>query len=240
MGPVGRTGGVPEEPRRGRLCATPYISPSFEPWTSQDTGSHSILPTPPTPPSQGTLQCSRGWHTRGSAALQPCPLDQGCVLAALCPAPCRHTRQPGHPGRGAVHPPHPNGQPTPARAESTATAGAGGGVLGSSWRTGEKASPVPGVVQKDDARSGRNVIQEVKVLFRDPEVLPSLRVTLGVSPGRRPPPGDSRGTRTSPRAPPGRQGPSAAAGPAAPPLRSPRRLPRPPADTGPEAASPSP
>lgn len=147
--------------------------------------------------------------------------------AALCRAPRRHTRQPGHPGRGTVHPPHPNGQPTPARAESTATAGAGGGVLGSSWGTGEKASPVPGVVQKDDARRGRNVIQEVKVLFRDPEVLPSLRVTLGVSPGRRPPPGDSRGARTSPRAPPGRQGPSAAAGPAAPPLRSPRRLPDP-------------
>ena len=157
--------------------------------------------------------------------------------AALCPAPRRHTRQPGHPGRGTVHPPHPNGRPTLAGAVSTATAGAGGRVLGSSWGTGEKASPVPAVVQKDDPHRGGNVIQEVKVLFGDPEVLPSLRVTLGVSPGRRPPPGGSRGTRTSPRAPPGRHRPSAAEGPAAPPLRSPRRLPQPPADTGPEARS---
>lgn len=75
------------------------------------------------------------------------------------------------------------------------------------------------------------------MLFRDPEVLPSLRVTLGSvrAGGRRQ---GQRGTRTPPRAPLQQQGP-AAAGPAAPPLRSPRRLPRPPADTGPRPPLPA-
>ena len=94
---------------------------------------------------------------------------------------------------------------------------------GSSWGAGEKASPVPGVVQEDDPNGGRNVIQEVKVLFGDPEVLPSLRVTLRVSAGRRPPPGGSRSARTSPgtaahgRDPARRARGSAPSLPAAPP-----------------------
>lgn len=177
----------------------------------------------------------RGWQTGVSAAVPPCPLDQGCVLAGggTVPGP-----PPSYPSAWAPWqrggPPSPSqraAHPGPCCVHSDRRRRGQG--PGSGWGAGEKASPVPGVVQEDDPNGGRNVIQEVKVLFGDPEVLPSLRVTLGVSVGRRPPPGGSRSARTSPRHRRARHGPSPA-----PPLPAAPRRPR--SDTGPEARSQSP
>lgn len=39
-----------------------------------------------------------------------------------------------------------------------------------------ESSPVLGVVQKEDPKSRRNFIQEVKMLVSDAEILPSLHV----------------------------------------------------------------
>lgn len=55
--------------------------------------------------------------------------------------------------------------------------GAGGrppSCCGGSVPTDGQDSPVRGVVQKEDPKSGRNLIQEAEVLFRDLEILPSL------------------------------------------------------------------
>lgn len=105
MGPVGRTGGVPEEPRRGRLCATPYISPSFEPRTSQDTGSHSILPTP-TPPGHSTVR-PRLAH-QGFCCTSTVPFRPGLCAGSTVPGPL-----PSYPS--AWSPWQRGGPPTPSQ-----------------------------------------------------------------------------------------------------------------------------
>lgn len=210
MGPVGDRWG-PRGAQKRQTPQPPLHKPSFEPRTSQDTGSHSILPTPTplVPPYSG-----RGWHTiRGSAALQLVPFRPGLCAGSTVPGPAvipvsLVTWQRGGPPTPSQRAAH------PGPSWNYATAGAGG-VLGSSWGTGRRPHLSLEWWQKDDARRGRNVIQEVKVLFRDPEVLPSPRVTLGVSPGRRPPPGtaEARAPRRGHR----REGRTQRRGPGGPP-----------------------